>query len=207
MKLHFAKLSSSSRRVTITAAMLGIDLELNAVDLRDGESRAALARINPNTKVPVLEDGDFVLWESTAIMQYLCERVPGQTLYPSEGRARADVTRWLSWSQAHWSTAIGGLGWENVWKKFVSGADPDLEQVKRHEAVFHQFATVLDGHLASRTWIAGEAVTLADIAIATPLMYTRLARLPVRPFAHVQAWFARVQQLPAWQSTEPPPIG
>ena len=207
MKLHYGKLSSSSRRVTITAQMLGIELELHAVDLRDREARAALEQLNPNTKIPVLEDGDFVLWESTAIMIYLCERTPGQDLYPAQARARADVNRWLSWSQAHWSVGIGGLGWENIWKKFVTGADPDPEQVKRHEGVFAQFATVLDGHLARRTWLVGDEVTLADIAIATPLMYTKWARLPIRPFTHVQEWFARVQALPAWQATEPPPIG
>src|SRR5689334_4397903 len=121
MKLHHGKLSSSSRRVTITAAILGIELEDHFVALGDRESRAQLERINPNSKIPVLQDGDFVLWESNAIMQYLCELTPGQTLYPSELRARANVQRWLNWSSAHWSTAIGFLGWENVWKKFATG--------------------------------------------------------------------------------------
>lgn len=207
MKLHYGKLSSSSRRVTMTARLLGISLEENSVDLRDRTHRAALEKLNPNSKVPVLEDDGFVLWESNAIMQYLCERTPGQTLYPSEPRARAEVHRWLSWSAAHWSPAIGGLGWENVWKKLAVGGDPDPEQVKRHETMFVQFATVLDAHLANRTWMVGDALTLADLAIATPLMMTRLAKLPVRSYSHVQAWFGRIQELPAWQATEPPPIG
>src|SRR5678815_5249851 len=96
MKLHYGTLSSSSRRVTIVASILGIPLELHPVDLRDKAARAALERKNPNSKIPVLEDGDFVLWESNAIMQYLCEKTPGQTLLPSEVRARADVQRWLN---------------------------------------------------------------------------------------------------------------
>jgi len=207
MKLLYHALSSSSRRVTIVASILGVPLELAPVDLRDKAARAALERKNPNSKIPVLEDGDFVLWESNAIMQYLCERSPGQTLYPTELRARMDVQRWLSWSAAHWSTAIGGLGWENAWKKLAIGGEPDPEQVKRHEALLSQFAVVLDGHLASRTWMVGNDLTIADIAIATPLMMTRLARLPIRPYGNVQAWFARVQELPAWKATEPPPLG
>ena len=206
MKLYFNKLSSSSRRVTITAALLGVQLEEHSVDLRDRAAREALERFNANSKVPVLVDGDFVLWESSAIMQYLCEKTPGQSLYPSEPRARADVHRWLSWCAAHWSTAAGFLGWENIWKKVTTGADPDPEQVKRFEAMFAQFATVLDRHLADRTWLVGESLTIADIAIATPLMGTRAARLPVRPFANIQTWFARVQELPAWRQTEPPPM-
>lgn len=206
MKLHYGKLSSSSRRVTIAARLLGISLDENHVDLRDPAARTALVKLNPNSKVPVLEDGDFVLWESNAINVYLCEKTHGQTLYPSELHARADVNRWLAWSAAHWSVACGGLGWENVWKKLVTGAGPDAEAVKRSETLFAQFATVLDGHLAKRTWIVGDRVTLADIAIATPLMYTRLAKLPVRPYANIQAWFARVRELPAWQATETPAL-
>jgi glutathione S-transferase len=212
MKLHYGMLSSSSRRVTIAAKLLGIELDLVPVDLRDPANRAALTKLNPNTKVPVLEDGDFVLWESVAIMQYLCERTPGQTLYPSEPRARADVNRWLSWAQAHWSPAIGGLGWEHVWKKLVTGADADPDQVKRHETFFAQFATVLDAHLAkpsggtSPAWLVGDHISLADIAIATPLMMTRLARIPLRSYANVTAWFGRIQELPAWQQTEAPQL-
>jgi glutathione S-transferase len=207
MRLHYNPMSSSSRRVTITAALLGIRFDAHVVDLRDRAARAALEKLNANSKVPVIEDEGFVLWESNAIMQYLCERTPGQTLYPAEPRARAEVNRWLSWSAAHWSTSIGNLGWEHVWKKMVTGQDADPEQVKRHEVPFNQFATVLDNHLATRTWVAGPELTIADIAIATPLMMTRPARLPIRPYTRIAAWHARIQELPAWKATEPPPIG
>ena len=70
MKLHYGLLSSSSRRVTITASMLGIDLELRTVDLRDQAARAELNKLNPNSQGPVLVDGDLVLWESIAIAEY-----------------------------------------------------------------------------------------------------------------------------------------
>ena len=203
MKLHYGTLSSSSRRVLITAKRLGIELELNALDLRNAHDRQALIKLNPNNKVPVFVDGDFVLWESIAIMQYLCDRTPGQTLYPSEPRARAEVNRWLSWAQAHWAPTVGAISWEHVWKKLALGAGPDADQLKRQESFFHQFAAVLDGHLAQRTWLAGEALTLADIAVATPLQMIKLARLPVQQYANIQAWFARVAALPEWLATEP----
>ena len=62
-------------------------------------------------------------------------------------------------------------------------------------------AGVLDAHLADRQWIAQDALTLADLAIAAPLMHTAAAALPVRGFAHLQAWFARVQALDAWKKS------
>jgi glutathione S-transferase len=206
MKLHYGSLSSNSRRARMTAKLLGLQLDEVSVDLRNPTERADLVKINPNSKVPVLVDGTFVLWESIAIMQYLCDVTPGQSLYPTEPRARADVNRWLSWAQAHWSPAIGGISWENVWKKFVTGEGPDASHVKRNEAFLAQFATVLDNHLAGKTWLSGSTVTLADIAIAAPLMMTKLARLPLRPYQNVQAWFERIQELPAWKETEAPQL-
>jgi glutathione S-transferase len=203
MKLHFSPLSSNARRVTMTAHLLGIPLEENRVDLRDAAARARLEALNPNKKIPVLEDGDFVLWESIAIMQYLCDGTPAQTLYPTERRARADVNRWLSWSQAHWTPPIGHLGFEHVWKKFVTGGDADADQVKRHETAFQQFAAVLDGALASRRWLVGEAITLADIAVGVPLMQAAKYRLPLEPYVHVRRWYAGLTDLPAWRATEP----
>ena len=204
MKLHHSPLSSSSRRVTLTARILGIELEHNLLDLRDQKACGALIARNPNSKIPVLEDGDFVLWESHAIMSYLCARTPGQTLAPTETRARADLDRWLFWSSAHLSVAVGGLGWENIWKKMVTGEGPDAEQVKRHEILFHQFATVLDNHLATRTWISGPTLSLADLSIAATLMYGRAAKLPLASYAHILAYQQRVAALDAWQRTEPP---
>jgi len=212
MKLHYGSLSSSSRRVRITARLLGLNLEEVSVDLRDPAQRVELTRLNPNSKVPVLVDGNFVLWESIAIMQYFCDRTPSQKLYPTDARERAEVNRWLSWSQAHWAPPIGNLGWEHAWKKFVTGEGPDMAQVKRHEAVLAQFAKVLDEHLGQRAsvtssgpspWIVGDSLTLADIAIAPPLLMTKLARLPLQPYANLRSWFARVQALPEWVATEP----
>jgi glutathione S-transferase len=206
MRLHYGTLSSNSRRVRITARMLGINLEEIAVDLRNAAERAELVRINPNSKVPVLVDGNFVLWESIAIMQYFCDHTPSQKLYPLDARDRAEVNRWLSWSQAHWLPAISGISWENVWKKLALGEGPDLAQVKRHETFFAQFATVLDQHLAQRTWLAGGTLTLADIAVGTPLMVATLARLPLQPYANIRTWLARIAELPEWKATEPPQL-
>ena len=60
---------------------------------------------------------------------------------------------------------------------------------------------VLDAHLAQRDWLSGDALTLADFAVAAPLMYSEAVRLPLARYAHIQAWFARVRQLRAWQET------
>ena len=201
MKLYYANGSSSSRRASLVVAHLGIELEHVSIDLM--KDRAKLAPLNPNGKIPVLEDGDFVLWESHAIMQYLCELVPEQTLYPAERRARADVHRWLYWTSAHLAPAVGGLSFERLWKKMVTGRDPDPAMLAHHEAALHPVVRVLDRHLAGRTWTSGEALTLADLSIAATLMYEQRASLPLAEYRGVRALVERVHALPAWRATEP----
>lgn len=78
---------------------------------------------------------------------------------------------------------------------------PDAAELKRGEALVAQCARVLDAHLAGKEWMAQGKLTLADIALATPLMSTVPAKLPVTDYANLQAWFGRVQQLDAWKRT------
>jgi glutathione S-transferase len=207
MRLYYHPLSSNSRRVVMTAIHLNARLELVVVDLPGGEHRGSeYRRLNPNGKVPLLDDDGFHLWESHAIMQYLADRSPGQVLYPQDIQARADVNRWLFWSAYHFTPAVGVISRERVSKRMVGGSGrPDPVEIERGEAMLAAAARVLDAHLAGKQWIAQDALTLADLAIAAPLMHTAAAQLPVMGYENVQAWFARVQALEAWKKSGPVP--
>src|SRR4051812_2306483 len=105
MRLHHSPASPHGRRCVMLIHELGLDVELHAVDFAKGEHKSpAYLSKNPNGKVPTLEDGDFWLWESNAIMSYLADQKPG-SFYPTEARARADVNRWLFWESAHFGAA------------------------------------------------------------------------------------------------------
>jgi len=126
MRLYYHPLSSNSRRVIMAAVQLGVKLDLVAVDLLKGEHRTQpYLQINPNGKVPLLDDDGFYLWESHAIMQYLADKAPGQALYPLEVQARADVNRWLFWSAYHFTPAVGFISRERITKKMVGGSGGD----------------------------------------------------------------------------------
>jgi glutathione S-transferase len=202
VKLIHHPLSSSSRRASVTAAHLGIALEHRLIDLGKPEDRAAVAAINPNAKIPVLVDGDLVLWESHAIMTYLCGKTPGQTLYPTDLAERADVDRWLFWTASHLSPCVAPINFERMWKRFTAGGEPDASVIARYERFFHQFAAVLDKHLIGRTWIAGDRTSLADLSVGATLMYAQPTKLPIDAYQNVLALVARVHALPAWQATE-----
>src|SRR5581483_5898936 len=160
-------MSANSRAATLVALQLKAPVELVFVDLAKGEQRLpAYLKLNPNHRVPVLEDGDFYLWESRAIMQYLADKTPGQTLYPTEIRARADVNRWLFWCGQHFAPSISIFFWENVVKPMIGRGAPDRAELQRGEPLFNEFAAVLDQHLADRKWVSADTLTLADLSIA-----------------------------------------
>lgn len=203
MHLYNHPMSSNARRVTMTAHHLGLELDIIDIDLGSEQDRRRLAEVNPNCKVPVLADDGFLLWESCAIMQYLADCTPGQTVYPVDPTARADVNRWLFWAAQHFAPAISIFTWENVWKKRVTGEDADPRELARGEHELAESAAVLDGYLANRQWLCGDAVTLAEYAVAAPIMYMHLARVPLQQYKNIMAWFDRVQELPAWKATNP----
>jgi glutathione S-transferase len=204
MRLYYHPLSSNARRAVITAFELDAPVELVFVDLVKREQRQPtfLAK-NPAGRVPVLEDDSFVLTESHAIMIYLAERAGGQTLYPTDLQAQAQVNRWMYWCAAHFQPAIAVLNWERVVKKLAGLGVPDASEIMRGERLVQEMAAILDAHLAAREWVAGPAMTLADISLATPLMATETAKLPVAPFKHLHSWFARMQARESWQRTAP----
>jgi glutathione S-transferase len=205
MRLYQHPMSANARAAIMTAYLLDAPVELVFVDLQNQEQTLpAFLKKNPNHRVPVLEDGDFYLWESRAIMQYLADKTPGQTLYPTEVRARADVNRWLFWSGQHFSPSISIFFWENLIKGMIGRGAPDPVELKRGDLLFNEFASVLDAHLADREWISGSSLTLADLSIAAAYACAAPGKAPVASYTNLQAWFARVQALEVWRRTELP---
>lgn len=195
MRLYHHPYSFNARRAVMAALQLRAPVELVFVDLQKGEQRTPqFLALNPNHRVPVLEDDGFILWESYAIMQYLADKTPRQTVYPAETRARADVNRWLFWSGQHFSPGIGILNWEHVIKGMLGLGAADPAEIQRGEQLVREYAGILDAHLSDRDWICGEALSLADLAIAAPLAATVPAKLPVAELSHLRRWFGQVQK-------------
>lgn len=202
MRLYYHPLSSNSRRVLLTAYHLGYNLELVGVDLSSGAHKTPdYLRLNPTGRIPTLVDDGFELWESHAIMQYLSDKAPDQDIYPRELAPRADVNRWLFWSAYHFAPAAALIIRERISKTLLGGT-PDPAEIARGEAAFPAAAQVLDRHLAERQWIAQDRLTLADFAVAAPLMHASAAQLPITGFESLQRWFARVRKLHAWAKSD-----
>jgi glutathione S-transferase len=200
-------------KVIAVANHLGIDIAIRRLDFFKGEHKTSeYAALNPNMLMPTLRDGDYVLWESNAIMQYLAGRKPESGLLPGDERGRLDVTRWQFWDLAHWDPAVAILLIEKFVKPKILGVNEiDAAAIARGTEQFHRAATVLDGHLKGRTYISGDALTLADFAIGAPLNYAGEGCFPLEPYGEIRRWHAGLMALPAWQQTvaqsAPHPVG
>ena len=170
-----------------------------------GSRSPAYLEKNPGGTIPTLEEPDtgFVLGESNAIMAYLADKSGPTPLYPTELQPRADVNRWLFWSAHHFTPAVSVLNWERLVKGLIGGQPADPKEEERGERLVTECARLLDDHLAKNEWLAQGRLTLADIAVATPLMSTVPARLPIDDRRHLRAWFGRIQELESWKKTNP----
>lgn len=204
MKLYYHPASPFSYKPQFAAALLGIELELQKVDLFAGEGqRPEFLKMNPQGKVPTLTDGDFLLWESNAIVQYLASQASDNPFWPSDARARADILRWQFWESTSWAPACIVFVFENILKSILRRGAPDPEELTKGEEKFHRCAKVLDSHLAKQPWLVGDSMTLADISVAPVLIYAESAKYPLAGYNHINAWFDKIRQMPAWTSTAP----
>lgn len=204
MKLYMNPLSPNVRRVRLTAAVLEVQLEEHMLDFTKGEHKSPeYLTLNPNGAVPTLVDGDFVLSESRAIMQYLASKKPEAGLFPRDERARADITRWQFWDASHFSPQLGALTFEKMIKPMFGMGEPDQGQVEAAITNLRRFGAVLDKALAGKRHVVGDTLTLADLTIACSLMYAKQTDVPLGDFPNVQSWFSRISNLDAWRKTDP----
>ena len=202
MKLYLNPLSPNCRKVSAVAQHLELEAEIVLVDFAQGENRTPeFLAINPNGKVPALADGDLCLWESNAIMGYLCSK-KGTDLWP-KSNSRYDILRWMNWELAHWGRWISSYGFETFLKGMLKLGDPNEEAMAEAAGFIARFGKVLDDHLANKSWLVGDKLTIADFAVGSHLTYRIPAKLPLDGFKNILAWEQRLNEIPAWRETAP----
>jgi glutathione S-transferase len=189
MKIYDFPLSPNCRKVRAVVYELGLKPEFVPVNIFKGEARTPeMLALNPNAKLPVLVDGDFVLWESNAIVSYLASGTP---LLPTSSRERADVDRWGDWQLAHLGPAIGKVAFERLVKPMTGQGAPDQAIVDVGTADFAKFTAVLEASLGSREYVAGR-LSVADFILTSMYTIAATVGLEAAPYPSVNAWLGRV---------------
>jgi len=191
----WGRLSSINvRKVALCAQVLGLEFERIDAGMSYGVVNTPDYRAkNPNGLVPLLEDGDFTLWESNAIVRYLCARETS-TLYPSDLQRRADAERWMDWQQTTLNRA-GGAAFIQLIR--TPEAQRDLAVITASVAATEPLFMQLDQHLSRQPFMAGDALTMADIPIACEVHRWWGLPLPRPAWQHLERWYAHWLAMPA----------
>jgi glutathione S-transferase len=192
MKLYQFPFSPACQKVIAFAHEVGVPLELATVELFKGEARTpAMLAKNPNGKLPILEDGDFVLWESTAMLAYIAAKAGRADLAPTTPRERAEVDRWTSWEGAHFGPAIRKVAFERIVKKLAGLGTPDEAVVKTGIEEFAVRTSVLERSLGTKEYVCGR-LTIADFALAPYAALAASCGLDFEPYPKANAWLGRM---------------
>lgn len=171
--LHQNPFSFYSRRVIALLEEAEIAYEARLINLMAVEHKSdAFIRLNPNGQVPVLEKGDFVLAESNAILRYLCHREGLERWYPAEAQERALVDQWLDWNQCRLSPATGDIVFNSVFAR----ENGDAGAIARGRNLLAKLAPILEEAFQQRPYVAGDRVTIADLAVFSSLSQLGLAQ-------------------------------
>ena len=187
--------SINVQKVVWTAREMGLEFErIDAGGAFGGNRTPEYLRMNPNGKIPVIDDDGFVLWESNAIVRYLAAKHGTGTLWPNEPRQRADADRWMDWQATEMTPAM-----RNAFMQLVRTAPESRSQalIDESNAATEALMAILDEHLAGRHFLCAQQFTVADIAIGTSVH--RWFGLPQKhlPRPNMQAWYRRLMTRPA----------
>lgn len=200
MKLYGHPYSNAARRVQMLCEECGIPYTYQLVDLMKGEQYTPeYLALNPNGKVPVIDDDGFVLWESQAIMRYLCDKHKAQAWYPAEPKARAHVEGWLDWNQ----TRLGPEAGKIMFNTFFAGDKGNPQAIEDGKKWLAKILPVMDGELSKRKYLCGEQPTLADIAAVTNIAYLETCKYDLSPYPAVTKWFGAMKSRPSFAKTAP----
>ena len=197
LTLHQDPRSGNCYKIALTAALLGLPLEVRDYDIMRGETRTPgfLARVNANGRIPVLQIGDRFLPESNAACWYLAE---GSALVPADRFDQADVLRWMFFEQYNHEPNVATL---RFWLRFVGQdklSEAQKAQIPGKRAAGEAALRLMDDHLARHAWFVGESVTLADIALFAYTHVCEQGCFALDDYPAVKAWIARVEALPGF---------
>ena len=201
--LHEYPASGNCYKIRLTAAYLGLALETRTYDILSGETRTPefLRDVNPNGRIPVLQDGDRLLPESNAACFYLAD---GTELIPDDRFNRADMLRWMFWEQYNHEPNIATL---RFWLRFVGldalSAAQRMQIIGKREAGLAAL-DLMDRHLAKRTWLVADRLTVADICLFAYTHVADEADFDLEAYPAIVGWMERIMTMPGYVGMDQP---
>lgn len=202
LKIYYHPASTTSRPLMLFAREQKIDAEFVLVDLFTGEHmKEDYAQKNPNRLVPMLEDGDFRLTESSAILKYIAD-LSGSPAYPKDLKRRAKVNEMMDWINTQ---VCRDFAYGFVYPQILPFHEREDAKVQAATLAWNgerarKWLQVLDQNLlAGNKYLCGDELTIADYFGACYIALGEITRCDFAAFPNVAAWLGRMKQLPSWK--------
>ncbi|HET9761949.1 MAG TPA: glutathione S-transferase family protein [Casimicrobiaceae bacterium] len=197
LKILGRKTSSNVQKVLWCCAEIGLAFERSDIGGPFGGNKTPeYLALNPNGLVPTIDDDGFVLWESNAIVRYLSAKHASGSLWPTDLRRRADADRWMDWQQTTLGPPMGVL-FRALLRSPPDAVDPaELESAKRRAAAGF---SVLDAQLGRSRYVAGEALTMGDIALGFAPHRWHILPIERPSLPHVERWYRELRERPGYR--------
>jgi glutathione S-transferase len=159
--------------------------------------------LNPNSRIPTIEDDGFVLWESNVIVRYLSSKYGTGTLYPGDLRTRAEADRWMEWQQTEAAPPMFPIFWGFV---RTPPEKRDMAAIEKARVTLAKVLKTLDARLANNRFVADDSFTMGDIPIGCLIF--RWFTLPIErpPLPNVEAWYKRLSERPGYKTHAMQPL-
>lgn len=154
--------------------------------------------LNPNGRVPMIEDGDFVLWESNTIVRYLAAQYGADTsLYPMDARVRAQADKWMDWTTASFAIAFREVFWGVL---RTPAEQQDWVKINAAIKVSSELLAIVDQALSEKPYLSGDEFGMGDIPLGS-FMYAWF-EMPIErsSMPHLSAWYERLKLRPAYRN-------
>ncbi len=182
--------SINVKKVVWTAQELALDVQrTEAGGLFGVVKTPEYMVLNPNSLVPVIEDDDYVLWESNVIVRYLAAKHSSGQMYPTDLHERFDAERWMDWQQTTLNPASRPGFWQLV---RTPPEQRNAALIDESNACVEALMAILDAHLAQRSFMVGERFTVADIPLACEVHRWFGLPQPRQSRPHLERWYQRL---------------
>ncbi|KAK5642263.1 hypothetical protein RI129_008430 [Pyrocoelia pectoralis] len=195
VKLYKMDMSSCCRAVLLTIKALNIPVEYIDVNLLTGENwQPHIAKLNPRCKVPILEDGNDIIWDSHAINIYLVKKYDkGNTLYPDDLIAQVHIHEWLHFDTEIFVKLSNAMIQLHATRAITEETYTDVRKVYE----------MLNNYLKGKKWITGDNLTIADFSLLSTIgSYSACLDVDSEKYRNIAAWIKEAERLPFYEATK-----
>jgi glutathione S-transferase len=153
--------------------------------------------LNPNLLVPTMRDGELVLWESNVIVRYLSQKYGKGSLFPEKPEERWQAEQWMDWMQTRLNPHMSPILRQLV---RTPPAQRDMQVVETARQVAADGWRILEDHLASRQYVAGDQFTMGDIPVGAAVYRWYAFDIERPSLPNVEAWYERLQTRPPYRT-------